>query len=36
MHSRPRARSSMRMRLIDVGERGATPIGEYTFNHSPW
>lgn len=26
---------TMRMRLIDVGERGETPIGEYTFDHSP-
>ena len=26
---------TMRMRLIDVGESGETPIGEYTFNHSP-
>jgi anaerobic C4-dicarboxylate transporter len=26
---------TMRMRLIDVGETGETPIGEYVFNHSP-
>jgi hypothetical protein len=26
---------TMRMRLIDVGEAGERPIGEYTFNHSP-
>jgi hypothetical protein len=26
---------TMRMRLIDVGEAGETPVGEYTFNHSP-
>jgi hypothetical protein len=26
---------TMRMRLIDVGEAGETPIGEYVFNHAP-
>jgi hypothetical protein len=26
---------TMRMRLIDVGERGERPLGEYTFHHSP-
>jgi hypothetical protein len=26
---------TMRMRLVDVGETGERPIGEYTFNHSP-
>jgi hypothetical protein len=26
---------TMRMQLIDVGEAGETPIGEYVFNHSP-
>jgi hypothetical protein len=26
---------TMRMRLIDVGEKGETPLGEYTFIHSP-
>jgi hypothetical protein len=26
---------TMRMRLIDVSEKGEAPIGEYTFNHSP-
>lgn len=26
---------TMRMRLIDVGEKGEAPIGEYTFVHSP-
>lgn len=26
---------TMRLRLIDVGEKGEAPLGEYTFNHSP-
>jgi hypothetical protein len=26
---------TMRMRLIDVGERGERPLGEYTFHHRP-
>jgi anaerobic C4-dicarboxylate transporter len=26
---------TMRIQLIDVGEAGETPIGEYVFNHSP-
>jgi hypothetical protein len=26
---------TMRMRLIDVGEKGEAPLGEYTFIHSP-
>lgn len=26
---------TMRMRLIEVGEAGEKPIGDYTFNHSP-
>ena len=26
---------TMRMRLIEVGETGEKPIGDYTFNHSP-
>jgi hypothetical protein len=26
---------TMRMRLIDVGEKGEAPLGEYTFMHSP-
>jgi hypothetical protein len=25
----------MRMRLVDVGDRGETTLGEYTFRHSP-
>jgi hypothetical protein len=24
-----------RMRLVSVGEAGETPVGEYTFEHSP-
>ena len=26
---------TMRMRLIDVGEKGEAPLGEYTFVHTP-